>query len=241
MEFSIKRVKALTKKELKSFVKNSNVLLMCLLPIIFSFVYSNIFSGVSEGMSKVMILILCLNMNLVLVCSFVMAALISEEKEKNTLRTLLLSGVSALEFLTGKIVVTFLLSQVTNVIIYFVTGIDMKYFGWFLVISFFVVICMIVIGAIIGILSPTQMATGVIGMPVFMLLLLIPMFADFNDGFAKIAQFTPNYNMNLLLKQLFETGSLLTGNIVPFIVMGLWIVLSSVVFWIIYNKVGLDK
>jgi len=243
MNFSIRKVKALTKKEMKSFLKNSNVLVMCLLPILFSVIYNNIFSGLygDDSTSRMMIFNMCFNMNLIMVCSFVIAMLIAEEKEKNTLRTILLSGVSAPEFLAGKVLVTFILSQITNVLIFFIMGLEVQYLGWFLVISFLVVICMIEIGAVIGILSPNQMATGVIGMPVLMVLLLIPAFADLNEGMKKIAKFTPNYNMNMLFKQLFETGSLLKGEIMPFVVILIWVILSGAVFFITYNKVGLDK
>lgn len=243
MEFSTKRVKALTKKEFKSYLKNSNVLLMSLLPIIFSIVYSYIYSGSSaqEGVPKLEILMLCLNMNLTMCASFVMAMLIAEEKEKNTLRTLLLSGVSAMEFLAGKVFITFLVSELTNIIIFFIIGINISHLGWYLLFSFLVVISMMFIGAVIGMIAPNQMSTGVIGMPVLMLLLLVPMMAEFNENLKKAAKFTPNYNMNLLFGELFTGKSLTSGDIFPVAVMVIWIFLTAILFFIIYNKVGIDK
>lgn len=126
MEFSMRRVNALFKKKVKDFGKNMNVSLMCLLPIAFSIIYSRLVgdSTLDGHLVKIDILIMCTGMNLVMVSSFVVAMLIAEEKEKNTLRTLMLSGVSPLEFLTGKIFMSFLISEIINVAIFFIIGIS---------------------------------------------------------------------------------------------------------------------
>lgn len=240
MNFSIKRVKALTIKEVKIVAKNSNVLLMSLLAILFSIIYSYIYGGNSE-VPKDDILLLCLNMNMVMSGIFVIAMLIAQEKEKFTLRTLLLSGVSAAEFLTGKALVTLIIAEITNAVLFFIVGMQVQYLGWYLLFTTLVIISMLIIGAIIGMLSPTQMSTGVNGLPVMMLLLLIPMLADFNENLRKVARFTPNYNMNLLLRKLFNNGDLSDTAFPALAVMLVWILLSVVIFAITYKKVGIDK
>ncbi|MDF2803285.1 MAG: putative transporter rane component protein [Anaerocolumna sp.] len=240
MSISLKRIKALTKKELKGLVKNQNVLIMSLLPLFFGILYNNLYSS-SNFMDKILILIMCVNMNLTLCGSFIIAMLIAEEKEKNTLRTLLLSGVSALEFLIGKIVITLLLTQLSNLVLFFIIGFDMKSLGWYLLYTFFVSISMIILGSLIGLIAPTQMSTGVIGMPILFLLLIIPMFADFNVTFQKIAAFTPNYNMNLLITNLIQSGSVSIDKLRSVVTILVWIVLSIVAFLVTYKKVGIDK
>ncbi|SHO50544.1 ABC transporter permease [Anaerocolumna xylanovorans] len=241
MSFSIKRVRALTIKEFKSFTKNSNVLLMSLLPILFSILYTYIYGGKAEDVPKTDIFMLCLNMNLSMVASFVIGMLIAEEKEKNTLRTLLLSGVSSMEFLTGKVTVTLLITVITNIIMFFITGMETQYLGWFLFFSLLVIISMIIIGAIIGMISPSQMSTGVIGLPVIMLFLLIPMLAEYNDNLKKVAKFTPNYNMNLLLKQTFKGEALSSADLPALATIAVWIVLTAILFAFTYSKIGIDK
>ena len=241
MTISLRRIKALTKKEFKSFTKNSNVLLMCMLPIMFSIIYSYIYGSNENGVPKLMVLLLCLNMNLIMCSSFTIAMLIAEEKEKNTLRTLLLSGVSALEFLFGKVVLTLILSTLTNILIYFICGIEVKYLGWFLLISTLVIISMIIIGALIGMFSKNQMSTSVVGMPVLLVFLLIPMMAEFNENIRNVAKFTPNYNMNVIFNKVLAGGSLSSQEILPFVSIFVWIVLTGIGFIIAYNKVGIDK
>ncbi len=240
MSMSLKRIKALIKKELKSFTKNQNALFMCLLPIFFGILYTNLYTT-SNFMDKLLILIMCVNMNLTLCGSFIVAMLIAEEKEKNTLRTLLLSGVSAIEFLTGKIVITLLLTLLSNFVLYFIIGFDIKYLVWFLLFTFLVSISMIILGSLIGLIAPTQMSTGVIGMPILLLLLIIPMFADYNDTFKKIAAFTPNYNMNLLITHLVQNGNLSIDQVKSIVTIILWIGLSAITFLFTYNKVNIDK
>jgi len=243
MEFSMRRVNALFKKEIKDFGKNVNVSLMCLLPIVFSIIYSKLFGGnaVEDHLGKTDILIMCIGMNLIMVSGFVVAMLIAEEKEKNTLRTLMLSGVSPLEFLTGKILITFLISQIINVAIFFIIGISIQYLGIYILLTTLVVFTMIEIGALIGIISPNQMSTGVVGMPVLMLFLMVPLFAKLNKTLLKIAEFLPNYNMNLMLEKLFKGEIIGLGYAYNIAVILVWIIIAGAAFAYTYNKVGLDK
>lgn len=240
MNNSLKKIKALTKKELKSFIKNYNALLMFLLPIFFGLLYSNMYAQ-STAMDKITILVLCINMNLTLCGSFIIAMMIAEEKEKNTLRTLLLSGVSAIEFLTGKMVITLLLTQISSLILFFITGFGAKNMAWFLLFTFLVNISMVILGSLIGLIAPTQMSTGVIGMPILFLLLILPMFADYNDNFKRIATFTPNYNMNTLITHFLNSGTMSAGQFRSIITIIVWILISLLAFFITYNKVGIDK
>lgn len=238
MEFSISRVNALLKKEIKDLVKNINVLIMFMFPIIFCIIYSNLVGGNILGSQ---VLIMCVGLNLTLISSFVIAMLIAEEKEKNTLRTLMLSAVSPLEFFTGKVLITFLTSEIINVAMFFIVGVDAKYFGKYILITTLVVFSMIGIGAIIGLIAPNQMATGVVGTPVLMIFYMIPMFAEINKTLTKIAEFLPNYNMNLMLKRVFKGEAIGTGSTYSLAMILGWIIIAAVAFAYTYNKIGLDK
>ncbi len=79
MGFSIRRMRTLVMKEIKDLSKNMNVLLVCLLPLVFAMVYPRLnvvqtFSGMV--LSKFFI------MNSSMIAPVAMAMLISEEKEK---------------------------------------------------------------------------------------------------------------------------------------------------------------
>jgi ABC-2 type transport system permease protein len=242
MEFSIRRVNALFKKELKDIGKNVNVLSMCVLPIAICIIYSKVFGGNTiEGLNKGAILILCLGANISMITSFVVAMLIAEEKEKNTLRTLMLSSVSPLEFLVGKAIITLLIIEVIDIIMFFIVGMDVQYLGKVMLITTLVAISMIGIGGVIGMFSPNQMATGVVGMPVIMIFFFIPMLAKLNETLAKISEILPNYHMNLLLEKVFKGETIGTESVYSILAILAWIAISVLAFAFIYSKRGLDK
>lgn len=238
MTFSIRRVNALLKKEIKDLSKNINVLFMCVLPLMFCFMYSKLFGDSEEG--KLYILNLCLTMNCILVSGFSTSMLIAEEKEKNTLRTLMLASVSPLEFLVGKAIVILLLSLGTNILMFFIMGMGISYLGWFILVTTLVVISMTEFGAVVGIIAENQMSTGTIGMPLFMVFLLIPMFTRVNDVFKRIAEVLPNYNMEVLLNRIFTNESINMSFAYNIAVILAWIIIGAAVFAWTYSKKKLD-
>ncbi|BDB00559.1 ABC transporter permease [Clostridium botulinum] len=243
MDFSIRRVNALLKKEIKDFVKNMNVWVMCFLPVMFSIIYSKLLGNNSSSapMNKVSVLILCVGMNIALISSMVISMLIAEEKEKNTLRTLMLSAVSPWEFLAGKVLITFLVSEVVNIVIFFFIGCDIQYLGQYILITTLVLFSMIEIGSIIGIISPNQMTTGVFSMPVITIFFIIPMFAEANKTIETIAKLLPNYNMNIMLARLFKGESIFSKSSYGMAVILGWIIIAALAFGWVYKKRGLDK
>ncbi|NFM44802.1 ABC transporter permease [Clostridium botulinum] len=243
MDFSIRRINALLKKEIKDFAKNMNVSVMYLLPIMFSIIYSKLSGNNSSNdvMNKINILILCVGMNISLISSMVISMLIAEEKEKNTLRTLILSAVSPWEFLTGKVLITFLVSEVINIAIFFSIGCDIQYLGKYILITTLVLFSMIEIGAIIGIISPNQMATGVFSMPVVMIFFVIPAFAKANKTIEAIAKFLPSYHMNIMIARLFKGETFGIESTRSIAIILAWIIIALIAFAFTYNRRGLDK
>lgn len=237
MEFSLKRVNALFIKELKDFYRNPNILIMCLLPLFFAILYGNIFGG---KMSSTFILMLCVLMNFTMVGCLVMSMLIAEEKEKNTLRTLMLSPISPVEFLAGKSMITAILCMAINIIIFFILKVNMVFFIQFLVITFITTISMLFLGAIVGLLSKNQMETGTVGFPIYMGLLLVPMFSGLNKTLKAIANLLPTYHCGEALQKIFDGQGLLSIKY-NFLALVIWIFVSIVLFAFVYKKKSLDK
>ncbi|APC79792.1 ABC transporter permease [Clostridium botulinum] len=243
MDFSIRRINALLKKEIKDFAKNMNVSVMYLLPIMFSIIYSKLLGNNSSNdvMNRINILILCVGMNISLISSMVISMLIAEEKEKNTLRTLILSAVSPWEFLTGKVLITFLVSEVINIVIFFSIGCDIQYLGKYILITTLVLFSMIEIGAIIGIISPNQMATGVFSMPVVMIFFVIPAFAKANKTIEAIVKLLPSYHMNIMIARLFKGETFGIESTRSIAIILAWIIIALIAFAFTYSRRGLDK
>lgn len=238
MSFSFKHVKAIFKKEIKDFGKNLNVLSMCFLPILFSFIYSNLFG---DSMPPTWLISICLGMSLTLVSSYIIAMMIAEEKEKYTLRTLMLSSVSPMEFLAGKALFTLLISIVLNTLIFIILGLEPLYIPQYLLLSTLVCISMLEIGAVIGLLADNQMATGIIGLPIILALFMIPLLSDLKPGLKKIAYLFPNYNLNILFAKIYDGQKVDSGDLYHFLNIIIWIVLGAAAFIYVYHKKGLDK
>ena len=191
MNFSIRRVNALVTKEFRDFYKNPNVLIMLLFPIGLTLFYKKVFGNNAPSGYLISI---CLNMNITTIGCIVIAMLIAEEKEKNTLRTLMLSPLTAAEFIIGKFVITGILIMIINIATFFLLKINIIYLAMFIIITLLTTIGVLFVGALIGILSKDQMQTGTIGTPIYMILLMIPMVSRYNNVLKDIASFLPTYH-----------------------------------------------
>ena len=92
MKKHLRVLRTLFVKDIVDMFKNPNVLLMLALPLIFIVIYQ----FVDLGMSPAYLLMLGVMMNLCLTPLSVLGMMIAEEKEKNTMRTLMLCNVKSL-------------------------------------------------------------------------------------------------------------------------------------------------
>lgn len=227
------KVSALFKKDLKDALKNGNCLLLALMPLMFTALYRFLnFDGVSLDSRFVLTLGLLMSMSLMPIS--VMSMMIAEEKEKNTLRTLMLSNVSAADFLASKSLVIFLIAQLVNLFIYTLSGAESGIgIVLFFLVTSFSILCMLLFGAVVGILCRNQMSTGMLSAPLALLFLMPAVFAEIHEGIARFARFTPTHAMMTLLSEggvtLFPIGVLLA-----------WMVIGAVLFGVAYQKKRLD-
>ena len=243
--FNFNRFLALVIKELQDLGRNKNVLFMVVMPLGFCVLYKYLFidrEGAQEGSTEVIwqVMSMCLSMSLVMISGFASAMMIAEEKEKMTLRSLLLSGLTPLEFILGKAFISTVLTTIVNLFIYFYMGISNEagiFIGYF-VITIALGLLMNLFGALIGVIAPNQMSTGVVGMPMMMVFLLLPLFASISESFSNIARFVPIRSMNLLLEALFNGQ--LYGQMGSFgfevVVIVAWTIIGFVSFDFAYKR-----
>ncbi|MES9731583.1 ABC transporter permease, partial [Bacillus sp. AP50] len=169
MTFSMRRVSAIFRKEVQDFKTNSQVLLMAFLPIILSFLFSRF------GAGKEMLGITTITAFL-FVAGFVQSMVIAEEKEKHTLRVLMLSPASSVEVLLGKSILTACLTLGICIVNLFI----LDQFSGNLLLLGFIFLCgtilFIVIGTMIGLLAASVPQTSIIGMPILMTMYLAVQF-----------------------------------------------------------------
>lgn len=171
-----------------------------------------------------------------------MGTIIAEEKEKNTLRTLILNDVKATEILLSKALICMLFVLINNILIYFITSLPINTFVLYQLVAFFVSCAVIFLGAVVGLFSKNQMSAGLLSMP-FMLLLMAPLFILMveNKVIENIVSVLPTDAMMEIFSHISDSSMNFSNVGIPFLVITIWFVGSIVLFNIAYKKVGVDN
>ena len=106
------------------------------------------------------------------------ASIISEEKEKNTLRVLMMANVKAWEYLAGVGLYVWTLCMAGAGVM--ATGVPRDHIPFFLLVMAAGFIISIVMGACVGVFAPNQMVATSLFMPVMLVFSFAPMLALFN-------------------------------------------------------------
>lgn len=163
------------------------------------------------------------------------AAVISEEKEKNTLRVLMMSGVKPSEYLLG--VGSYVWSAC--MIGALVLGVAGSYRGRelaaFLLIMAVGILASLLIGAAIGTLSQTQMMATSLMVPVMLVFSMLPMIASFNETIKKIARIAYSEQICILIGQI-KNFSISFENV---FVICMNMLIALLLFRYAYKKCGL--
>ncbi|MBP1584098.1 MAG: ABC transporter permease [Lachnospiraceae bacterium] len=114
------------------------------------------------------------------------AAIISEEKEKNTLRVLMMANVKPWEYLAGVSVYVWSLCMIGALVMS--SGLPASDIPFYLMIMGLGFLISILIGSCVGIFARNQMVSTSLVMPVMMILSFAPMLAMFNDKIEKVAR-----------------------------------------------------
>lgn len=153
------------------------------------------------------------------------SAIISEEKEKNTLRVLQMSNVKSIEYLIGNAIYILFGCMIGS----FVIGLAGGYIGAnlfnFMIIMFAGHIISMLVGATIGIFSKNQMMATSVTVPVMMVFSFLPMLSMFNDSIKAFSKYIFSEQLYLLLNDLskidisFENGMILGINFIVILVV----------------------
>ena len=200
MKLRMHTLAVLIKKDFRLMFTNKNMLIMILLPIGFAVLYQTIFGDVKEaGMPSNFVLTLCELLNLSAIPLTGLAMMVAEEKEKNTLRVLMLSDVSALEYIFSKIISVLVLMELITIVIFFITATQLSYLPMFLLVTTVTSISMLLFGSVVGLLSKDQMSTSTLSTPLMILFLIPPMFQNMNEVIDKIASIVPTTRMMAII------------------------------------------
>ena len=163
-----------------------------------------------------------------------MSSVISEEKEKNTLRVLMMSNVKPVQYLLGIGSYIWIMCMIGTVVFTVLGGYQGADIAGFMLTMAAGIIISILVGAIIGIISKNQMAATSVTIPVMMIFSILPMLAMFNETIEKVAEFTYSQQISVLVNSNFE------GMTDSIIVMAINFIVAVVLFFAAYFKKGME-
>jgi len=166
-----------------------------------------------------------------------MASILAEEKEKNTLRVLLMANVRPVEYLIGIGSYIWTLCMFGAAVIGVAGGYTGTVFGLYLLVMGFGILVSMVIGAAIGSFSKNQMMATSVTVPVMMIFSFLPMISMFNKTIANVARFTYSEQLRLLISGL---GHLKVSPEMP-IVLAVNAVVALGLFIVAYRRSGLEN
>lgn len=131
-----------------------------------------------------------------------MAAVLAEEKEKNTLKALLMADVKPAEYLLGVGGYIWVVCMAGSLVFGMVGEYQGKQLFFFLAVMAAGILASLLIGAAIGIWSRNQMMATSLTMPVMMVFAFLPMLSAFNDMVKKVAKFAYSEQISILINHL---------------------------------------
>lgn len=189
-------------KQLKDTLKNKEVLIQFVMFPVLTVVMENAIE--IQGMPEHYFANLFAVMYIGMAPLTSIAAIISEEKEKNTLRVLQLSNVKAMEYLVGNAVYIWSMCMLGSLVIGVSGGYEGIQLFYFMMLMAFGHLCSIFMGAAIGLISKNQMAATSITVPVMMVFSFLPMLSMFNEGIQKVAKIIYSEQLYLLINNLAD-------------------------------------
>lgn len=220
------------KKQLKDTIKNKTILIQFILFPLMTVIMENAIS--LEGMPELFFTKLFAIMYIGMAPITSVAAIISEEKEKNTLRVLMMANVKPWQYLCGVGFYVWAICMIgAGVMSLGFPGKDRAFFLGLMGIGFFI---SILAGACVGIFAKNQMAATSLVMPGMMILAFLPMLSMFNEKIAKVAKIFYTEQLKNILEKM--SSSDMPENAV-------WIILINAVvlvflFSFVYKRKGLE-
>lgn len=235
MTFSWKRINAIFQKDFKDFSRNLAVSIVIFLPLFIAAIYGRM------GLDSIQAHFLSINMTFAMVGTYVQCCLIAEEKEKNTLRGLMLSPASTLEILGGKSLLSFVL---TIVIIFFSAFLSEYNPPNITLVALAIIISAvfyIAVGTLLGLIAKSVMESSVLVLPVigiFSLGSFVTVWAE-KYPILKLAEYMPNVQL-IELATLVEEGAKFSDVLSNLGIISVWAVLFIVLTVIVYRKRMVD-
>lgn len=235
MNISYKRIQAIFIKDYKEFSRNYSISIILIFPIVFALLYR------SDDPSQTFMTAFVLNFSFAMLTSFMQACLIAEEKEKNTLRSLMMTPASIFDVLLGKSALVFALSAVILAVTVYILGYNPDNLIVFIIAMALSIILYTALGTICGLFSKSVMEASLAVFPVLILFTGSQFGLMFEDRFPFLAilEYFPSAQFaNLLV--LMQTDYQLADTFESLGITLIWTIAITILSIILYKKRLMD-
>lgn len=235
MNLSIKRSIAILQKDYKDVSKNLYVSTTFFMPILFAVFYGRM------GVDSIDAHYLIINMTFCLVAAYIQSSLIAEEKEKNTLRGLMLSPASTLDILVGKSLLSFISTIIVIVIAAFLSEYRPENLFIVSIAIILSTIFYIGLGTVLGLVTKSVMEASVVIMPFFFLFSFGTFLMNLADKYPvlKVAEYLPNIQIVDLANEV-QLGAGFSDVWVNLLIIFAWVVAIFALVLVVYRKRMMD-
>lgn len=227
-------IRAVFMKQLLDTLKNKTVFIQFLMFPVMAVIMENAIS--IEGMPEHFFAKLFAVMFIGMAPLSCMSAIISEEKEKNTLRALMMSSVRPWQYLVSVGAYIFIMCMIGISVFAALAGYRGGELAIFIFCTAFGIILSELTGAAIGIFSKNQMTATSLTLPVMMIFSFSPMLSMFNETVRKIAGITYLQQISNIINGI-GTSEISAKSIV---IIAVNFTLGLVLFAAAYRKKGLE-
>ena len=247
MDAALRKTVALLGKDARDMVRNPTMLVCCLLPLAFIVLFDKTMGAnvdangeAAQSAFDAMMLSYALLFTSTMVSSMATTTAIAEEREKSTLRTLMLANVGAGQILLSRGMVALAVIAVVDAACYLALGQPAEGLAAFLAIGMAGSVPIVLVSLLMGLAARDQMSAGLLSMPI-LLVGIAPMLSPYLDRFSEIAVYLPTGGMNEL-GALLAKGALLTPDALPPVLgMLAWIVAAGAAFALVYRRLSRDN
>lgn len=234
MNISMTRIQAIFMKDYKEFSRNYAVSVMALMPLVLA-----IFMKSSS--TTIATYFLLINMTFSMVTTYVQCSLIAEEKEKNTLRSLMLSPASLGDILIGKSLFVFIITIVVVALTIFIVGYNPANLFILAIALILSTVLYIALGTLCGLFSKTIMEGTLVTLPVVLIFSFGPLALVMPSAnpILKIAEWLPSSQL-VLLAEALEGAHSTMDVIIPMATIIVWSLVTWIVAGFIYKKRMVD-
>ncbi|MCC4313202.1 MULTISPECIES: ABC transporter permease [Carnobacterium] len=248
MSSSMRKIQTLFMLKLEMILKNLTIMLGPIMAILFVFIFKTVVEVPTPGGTQpesvefVTGYILQIGVIFNVTMTGIMAASmpLAEEKEMQTLRVLLSSSVSKVEFLIGSLAPVLVIMTAINFILIPISGVFVGNMLVYLLITTIVSVITIILGLLIGMSAKNQMSVSLLSMPFMLILMMIPLLFQLNDLAGKASSFIYTGTLNEIISRLAQNDpnpvSLKNG-----LVLVAWFIVASGSCLYFYKKKGLES